>query len=109
MSVDLSNTDIQVAIISGLFGLVSTLLATIAAALIGSTIANRQKLKEKLNIAIQDIEFLLEVEDIHCEYNKQHFNQSRKNLVREEARRHLDSDFSGKFTPGVVRARERFR
>ncbi len=104
---DLSNSEIQAALISGIFTLLSALIAAIAAGIIGNTIADRQKLQEKLKIAIQDIAFLLEVEESHCEHNKHNNRPSRKNTVRNEIRE-AGLYFSGQFTPGRVRANKRF-
>ena len=106
-SFDLSNTAIQAALISGIFTVLSAIIAAVAAAVIGNTIADRRKLQEKLKIAIQDIAFLLEVEENHCEQNKRHNEPSRKNSVRNEVR-DTGLDFSGQFTPGRVRANKRF-
>lgn len=102
-SFDLSNIQIQAAFISGIFTVLSALIAAVAAAIIGNTIANRRKLQEKLKIAIQDIAFLLEVEEIHCEHNKRNGKPSRKNTVRNEVRE-AGLDFSQQFTPGRARA-----
>ncbi|WP_121968498.1 hypothetical protein [Leptolyngbya sp. BC1307] len=107
-SFDLTNTEIQAALISGIFTVLSALIAAVAAAIIGNTIADRRKLQEKLKIAIQDIAFLLEVEELHCEHNKRSNRPSRKNTVRNEVR-DAGLDFSGQFTPGRVRANKQFR
>ncbi len=48
LSLDVSNIELQAAIISGIFTVVSTLIAALAAAMVGQTIANRRKLEEKL-------------------------------------------------------------
>ncbi len=106
-SFDLSNIEIQAALVSGIFTVLSALIAAVAAAIIGNTIADRQKLQEKLKIAIQDIAFLLKVEEIHCEHNKRNSSPSRKNVVRDEVRE-TGLDFSGQFTPGRARAKQRF-
>ena len=103
-SFDISNIEIQAAIISGIFTLVSALIAALAAAVVGQNIANRRKLEEKLNTAIDDISFLLEVEKLHCQHNREHLGgESRKIITRNKVR---DSglEFSGKFTPGRVRS-----
>jgi hypothetical protein len=102
-SIDLSNVEIQKALISGLFSIFNTVIAAVTASLIGKIIANRRKLQEKLDIAISDIEFLLEAEKIHCDNNKQERGESRKNLIRD-AVRISGFNFSGKFTPGRVRS-----
>ncbi|MEM8505094.1 MAG: hypothetical protein AAF716_18305 [Cyanobacteria bacterium P01_D01_bin.1] len=97
------SVEIQAAIISGVFNLASALIAAIAAATIGKAIGDRRKLKETLKTATDDIAFLLEVEALHCDRNKQETGQSLKNTVREEVRE-LGLNFSGKLTPGRVRA-----
>lgn len=106
ISVDFSDTQIQVAIISGTFTLLSALIAATAAGLLGKYIANRQALQDDLQIAIGDIDFLLQVERLHCDFNKKTFDESRKILVRRELR-NSGISFSGKFTPGRVRSQER--
>ena len=99
---DFSRVEIQVALISGMFTVLSALIAAFAAAIIGQTIANRRELQTKLTAAISDIEFLLAVEELHCENNKQHLGESRKLKIRKLAR-DRGVEFSGKFTPGRVR------
>ena len=101
--IDWSNPEIQAALISGIFTVLSALIAAVAAAVIGQIIADRRKLKRDLAIAINDIAFLLAVEELHCEHNKQALGQSRKNTVRTVVR-DAGPSFSGKFTPGRVRA-----
>lgn len=107
-SIDLSDPTIQAALISGLSNVLSALIAAAAAAVIGKTIADGRRSQEKLETAIDDIAFLLEVEDLHCEHNRQNLNQSRKNIVRDQAR-DAGLNFSGQFTPGVARSNRRFR
>jgi hypothetical protein len=104
LSIDLSNVEIQKVLISGLFSILNTVIAAATAGLIGKIIANRRKLQEKLDIAICDIEFLLQVEKIHCDNNKQELGESRKNSIRD-AVRISGFSFSGKFTPGRIRSK----
>ncbi|WP_216820578.1 hypothetical protein [Synechococcus sp. BDU 130192] len=108
MFFDFSNTDVQKEIISGFFSILNTLIAAIAAGGIGRLIARQGKLKDQLRMAVQDISFLLKVEEIHCENNKIEFKESRKNKVRKEAR--IEGyNFSGEFTPGRIRSQDIFR
>ena len=104
-SIDWSNTEIQAALISGMFTVLSAAIAAIAAALIGQNIADRRKLKRDLAIAFNDIAFLLEVEELHCENNEKAFGKSGKNTVRKNVRKASGLSFSQKFTPGRIRAR----
>jgi len=89
------------AIISGLFGLASTIIG----ALIHKEYMSRKRLKEKLHRAEQDILFLLQVERLHCDQNLALRQASFKTRVRNEA---FSQGFtwSGAFTPGRVRAAE---
>lgn len=103
-SIDLSNVEIQKTIISGLFSILTTIIAAVTAGFIGKFIANRRKLQKNLELAIRDIEFLLEVEKSHCDYNREQSGASRKNMVRASVRSSGFS-FSGRFTPGRVRMR----
>lgn len=89
------------AIISGLFGLASTIIG----ALLHKEYMSRKRLKERLHRAEQDILFLLQVERLHCEQNRVLRQASFKTRVRNEA---FSQGFtwSGSFTPGRVRAAE---
>lgn len=106
-SIDLSNPEIQSALISGIFTVLSAIIASVAAAIIGQNIADRRQLQKDLEIAFNDIAFLLEVEELHCENNKNMTGASRKNTVRAAAR-DAGLSFSGRFTPGRVRANGMF-
>ncbi|MGD1895498.1 MAG: hypothetical protein ACFB16_00950 [Phormidesmis sp.] len=107
LSIDLSSPEIQSALISGIFTVLSAIIASIAAAVIGQNIADRRKLQRDLTIAFNDIAFLLEVEELHCENNKKIIGESRKNTIRTVAR-DAGLSFSGKFTPGRIRANRAF-
>ncbi|BAQ64467.1 hypothetical protein [Geminocystis sp. NIES-3709] len=101
-SFDFSAPQVQASIISGGCSIISTIIAAITAKLIGQVISNRRKLQEYLDLAIKDIAFLLEVEKLHCERNKEKLEGSQKNKIRLYVRRSGYS-FSGKFTPGRVK------
>lgn len=102
INIDFSSVEIQKTFITGVFSILNTIIAAFTAASVGKYFANRRKLEEKLETAINDIHFLLEVEKIHCENNKQQTGQSLKNTFRELAR-NSGISFSGKFTPGQLR------
>ena len=98
-----SDPSVQAAIISGSCTIISSLIAAIAASIIGKKISGRERLKELLSQAIDDIAFLLEVEDLHCERNKENSGQAFKNITRDEARNN-GYEFSTKFTRGRARS-----
>lgn len=101
--INFSDTNIQVALISGGFSLLSTIVAGIVAQLISQEILNRKKLKENLKIAIEDIGFLLEVEREYGNLLRDHEKSTQKNIIRKKVREETDYEFSGKFTPGRVK------
>jgi hypothetical protein len=94
-----SDPAVQASVIATAGTVFATIVATICAAVIGKRIANGEKLKENLDVAINDIAFLLAVEDEHCKVHKENTNQSSKLRIRQFAveRGHT---WSGKFTPG---------
>lgn len=81
-----SSAEVQAAIISVIGTLLTTLIASITAALIGKQFANRKKLIERLHLALDDIEFLLAVEQEHCENNRLQLSNTYKLIMREKAR-----------------------
>lgn len=89
----------QPEIIAGLFGLGSTILT----GLFSYHRKSRQRLEEKLRRAQADVAYLLEVERLHCEKNRELRHASFKTRVRTEASKN-GFTWSGAFTPGRVRA-----
>lgn len=96
---NVSDPQVQAAIISVLGSAITSLAAGIFAFIVGRQISERRSLLEKLEVAKKDIEFLLEVEQIHCEHNIEREGKSLKNTMRGLARER-GSEWSGKFTPG---------
>lgn len=86
-------------IIAGLFGLGSTILT----GLFSYHTKSRQRLEERLRRAQADVAYLLEVERLHCEKNRELRQASFKTRVRTEASKN-GFTWSGAFTPGRVRA-----
>lgn len=101
-----SDPSVQSALISTAGTVFATIVATVCAAIIGKRIANGEKLKENLDTAINDIAFLLVVEEEHCSIHKENTNQSSKLKIRQlaEARGLV---WSGKFTPGRAKFRSK--
>ena len=97
----MENTTMDSAIISGIFGLATTIIG----AVIHQEYMSRKRLKEKLRRAEQDVLFLLEVERLHCAQNLKLRQASFKTRVRNEAFGH-GFTWSGSFTPSRVRAAE---
>ena len=81
--------------------LISTLVAAIAAAVIGRQFHNMNKLREKLSKAVTDIEFLLHVEAAHCELNISEGTASQKNTIRNMVK-DIGCTWSGKFTYSTI-------
>ena len=94
---------VQASIISALGGIVAAAIAAIAAAVIGKQISGRKKLQVALLDAVDDIEFLLAVEQEHCNLHKEVSEESFKQRVRQSVR-DQGLEWSGRFTPGRVRS-----
>lgn len=77
---------------------VSALIAAIAAAVIGKRFLDRKRLAETLRTALQDIEFLLLVEEEHCKVHRLSGDSNRQR-VRDVVTT-LGYRWSGRFTPG---------
>lgn len=101
-----SDPSVQSALITTAGTVFATILATICAAVIGKRIANGDKLKENLEIAINDIAFLLAVEEEHCLVHKENTKQSSKLKIRQIAESR-GLVWSGKFTPGRAKFRSK--
>lgn len=92
-------------LISAISSVLTTLIGSISAAVIGKRFMNSEELKKNLKTAQSDIAFLLFVEEELCRNNEKTRGRSTKLRVREVARE-AGHTWSGRFTPGRVRARE---
>ncbi|AET95303.1 hypothetical protein BYI23_E001420 (plasmid) [Burkholderia sp. YI23] len=92
---------VQAAIIGAVGSILTSSIAAICAAIIGKQISGRKKLQDKLLVAQDDIEFLLKVEQKHCEIHESRGGTSNKLNVRK-AVKEMGHEWSGKFTPGRV-------
>ena len=101
--VAITDPSVQASIISALGGIVAAAIAAIAAAVIGKQISGRKKLQVALLDAVDDIEFLLAVEQEHCNLHKEVSEESFKQRVRQSVR-DQGLEWSGRFTPGRVRS-----
>lgn len=96
---------VQAAIIQSAGGVLAATIAAVCAAMIGARLADRKRLQEKLQKAMEDIAFLLVVEEEHCNLHMQHVQGSFKYRVRRWARAR-GMKWSGQFTPGRVQSAE---
>lgn len=88
------------AIITATGAVVATIIASIAAAIIGKKVVDRERLQSDLNRAIQDVHFLLEVEKRHCEMHAEQGGNSSFRAVRAHVKNNRNESWSGRFTPG---------
>ena len=66
ITIAFSDPAVQAALISAVGSVAATTIAAVCAGVIGRRYTNQQKLKEELAVAINDIHFLLAVEEEHC-------------------------------------------
>lgn len=86
-------------LIAAVIGMVTTIFTAVA----GQAILGRKRMQEKLDIAYNDIAYLLQVEAFHCERHKELNRASFKLRVRQEVNA-TGMTWSGRFTPGRVRS-----
>ena len=98
----LNNPEVISSIIQTIGTIISTLIGSIAVFLIGKKFEKQEKLKADLNQALNDINFLLQVEELHCNKHKDREGESYKNRIRDEVRK-LGLDWSGQFTKSKIR------
>lgn len=93
---------VQAAMIGAAGSILTAAIAAVCAGLVGRQIAGRRRLAEKLLTAQKDIEFLLAVEQQHCQMHTTRDGQSQKNTIRKRVK---DQGllWSGHSTPGRVR------
>ena len=99
----LADPGVQSAIIQSAGSILAALIASACAAVIGKQIAGRKKLQSMLQAAVEDIEFLLVVEEEHCSLHRARDAESNKMRIRQKAQERGVA-WSGRFTPGRVKA-----
>jgi len=95
---------VQAAMIQSVGAIVAASIAAAIAAMIGHQIAGRKQLREKLAMAVADIQFLLAVEGEHCKLHLETLNESNQRRVRRLVQQQ-GLFWSGRFTPGRVKQR----
>ena len=102
-AIAINDPAVQAAAITAVGGILAALIAAICATVIGRQIAGRRKLQSALQNAVSDIQFLLAVESAHCDRHKEFTDETFKQRIRQVAR-DQGLEWSGRFTPGRVRA-----
>jgi hypothetical protein len=97
------DTQISASIITAAGSIVGATIAAIAAVFVGRAFLSREKLKGQLDTAVEDIAFLLKVEERHCEMHHESSGQSYKQRVRDQVQSNGNT-WSGRFTPGRYRS-----
>ncbi len=92
------------AIIQSVGSLLAAITAAISMAVIGKRFLNRKRLQSELIAAVEDIAYLLVVEEEHCKIHRISSGESCKQTIRELARSRGFS-WSGNYTPGRARNR----
>lgn len=90
-------------IIGGGCTVFATVVGAVTAALIGKRFADMDELRRKLDEARKDVEFLLAVEEVHCDIHREMEGSSSKNKIRDLVRSERGLEWSGRNTPGRLR------
>lgn len=104
MVIPYSDPVVLSAIIQSIGSLLSAIIAGIIMAVIGKRFLNRKRLQAELITAVEDIAYLLKVEEEHCKIHKIGSGESCKQTIREMAREQ-GFNWSGNYTPGRARNR----
>ena len=99
----MNDPQIVSAMISAFATIMAALIAAGIAAYFGKRIAGREKAEAERDAAIQDIHFLLAVEDRHCELHRESDRESNKIRARKHVTENTSLRWSGRFTPGRVK------
>lgn len=103
------NPTIVAAFITGVFQLLTAICAAVAAAVIGRHFWNQEQLKARLDEALGDIEFLLEVERELLSHTGMDRDLPSKQKIRE-AVSHRGYEWTGLYTPGrAYRLRQKLK
>lgn len=100
---NLNDAAVQASLIQSIGVVFAAIVAAICTAVIGKQIANRKRLEEKLQLAQEDIAFLLSIEEWHGNRHIEIEKRSFKKQARIDVRK-SGLSWSGKFTPGRVRS-----
>ncbi len=65
---------------------------------LGRKLIKSSKLKSDLKVALNDIRFLLAVEDLHCREHSELTNKSKRHTIRSSVRSERLLNWSGKFS-----------
>jgi hypothetical protein len=89
------------------FGVISaSLFAGFFAFFISSRFRKRNELEQKYLTALDDIDFLLAVEKLHCEEAKNRNGTSSKNRIRSKILSNGDLRWSGRFIRSRIRSQK---
>lgn len=96
-NINFSDPAVIAALIQSIGAVLAAVIASVSAVLVGQRFVDQKRLQEKLQIATDDIAFLLGVEEEHVS------EQGQKLAMRDRARER-GLIWSGRFTPGRVRS-----
>ena len=71
-------------LVQGTFAIIATVIAAFTASTIGKRFSKQESIKQNLETAKKDIEFLLAVEEVHCSIHKGDSSSSKRNTVRDK-------------------------
>jgi len=92
---------LMIELIKAATGIVQSLIPTIGAIFIGKRLIKNQVLIESLKTALTDLNFMLIVEQIYCDQNRE-TELLGKNLMREKAKSEAGYGLSGKFSKSKI-------
>ncbi|GIU40879.1 hypothetical protein TUM3794_19850 [Shewanella colwelliana] len=89
-------------IIKAISSIFAAALPSFTAFYLGNRLIKKQKLQRDLKVALNDIQYLLAVEQYHCHEHKLVSDQSKKQMIRDSVAIETSLTWSGKFTPSRI-------
>lgn len=96
-------TQLIVAIVSASGAVIAALIAGGLILFAAKRVVDRKKLRVDLTVALNDIQFLLEVEKAHAEVSISVNNKCNKVMMRDVVRREKGIELSGKNTLSAIK------
>lgn len=100
---DQMSEEITVAIITTVVPAIAAIFSGLIAWFLKRNNRRRRDVELALEIAINDIQFLLEVEKVYGEEMQLFFDSSQRNSIRQRVRLERGYEWSGRYTPSRTR------
>lgn len=78
--------------------ILTALIPSLVSYYLGRKLIQSKQLKQDLKLALNDIKFLLSVEQLHCREHREREGESKRQMIRNSVKTERGLEWSGKFT-----------